>query len=38
VNGIRWSADECWAVPYDPAEDLLDAQLIIAAERLVEQL
>ncbi|MBM6580985.1 hypothetical protein ILT44_12395 [Microvirga sp. BT689] len=37
-KGMRWATYERWVAKYDAAEDLLDAQLVMAAARLMKQL
>jgi hypothetical protein len=35
---MRWATYERWVARYDAAEEMLDTQLIIAAERLMKRL
>jgi hypothetical protein len=35
---MRWATYEQWVARYDAAEEMLDAQLITAAERLMKRL
>jgi hypothetical protein len=35
---MRWEACERWVAKYDAAEELLDAQLVRAAARLMKRL
>jgi hypothetical protein len=37
-KGMRWATYEQWVARYDAAEEMLDAQLITAAERLMKRL
>ncbi|MBL0407278.1 hypothetical protein JKG68_25465 [Microvirga aerilata] len=36
-KGMRWATYERWVVKYDDAEEMLDAQLAIAAARLMKR-
>ncbi|QRM35562.1 hypothetical protein [Microvirga sp. VF16] len=37
-KGMRWATDERWVARYDAAVEMLDAQLILAAARLMKRL
>ncbi|WP_052002835.1 hypothetical protein [Microvirga sp. BSC39] len=37
-KGMRWATYERWVAKYDAAEEMLDAQLVKAAARLIERL
>jgi hypothetical protein len=37
-EGMRWATDERWVAKYDAAEELLDAQFILAAARMMKRL
>lgn len=37
-KGMRWATYERWVARYDAAEEMLDAQLIMTAERLMKRL
>ena len=37
-KGMRWATYERWVAKYDAAEEVLNAQLITAAARLMERL
>ena len=37
-KGMRWTTYERWAAKYDAAEEMLDAQLVTAAARLMKRL
>ena len=37
-KGMRWATYERWVAKYDAAEEMLDAQLIVAAARLMKRL
>ncbi|MBO1908221.1 hypothetical protein KHP60_21570 [Microvirga sp. 3-52] len=37
-KGTRWATDERWIAKYDAAEEMLDAQLVMAAARLMKRL
>ncbi len=36
-KGMRWATYERWVVKYDAAEEMLDAQLVVAAARLMRK-
>jgi hypothetical protein len=37
-RGMRWATYERWVARYDDAEEMLDAQLAMAAGRLMKRL
>jgi len=37
-KGMRWATNERWLEKYDAAEEMLDAQLAMAAARLMKRL
>jgi hypothetical protein len=37
-TGMRWATYERWVAKYDAAEEMLDAQIVMAAARLMKQL
>ena len=37
-KGMRWATYERWVARYDAAEEMLDAQLVMAAARLMKRL
>jgi hypothetical protein len=37
-KGMRWATYKRWVAKYDAAEEMLDAQLVIAAARLMKRL
>ncbi|MFC5085386.1 hypothetical protein [Microvirga arabica] len=37
-KGMRWATYERWVAKYDAAEEMLDAQLVMAAARLMKRL
>jgi hypothetical protein len=37
-KGMRWATRERWVAKYDAGEEMLDAQLVMAAARLLKRL
>lgn len=37
-KGMRWATYEKWVARYDAAEEMLDAQLVMAAARMMKRL
>ena len=37
-KGMRWATYKRWVAKYDAAEEMLDAQLVMAAARLMKRL
>jgi hypothetical protein len=37
-KGMRWATYKRWVAKYDAAEEMLDAQLVMAAARLMKRI